>query len=259
MIIKLLVDGGDMKPGPAIGQKLGPLGINIGKVVQDVNQETKAFKGVKVPVELDIAKNKTFTIKVLSPPTTELLKKELGIEKASGDHKKVKSANASIEQVISVAKIKSSNLLATNFKAAVKSVVGSCVSAEILIENKEPKELMKDIEAGKYDKEINEQKTETSKEKRKELDNFFTNIKAQEAAAIKKAEEEKLAEEAKKAEAAAVPGAAPAAGKEAAPAAGAAAGKPAAGAKKEAAPAAGKPAAPAAAKAGAKKEAPKKK
>jgi len=251
MIIKLLVDGGDMKPGPAIGQKLGPLGINIGKVVQDVNQATKAFKGVKVPVELDIAKNKTFTIKVLSPPTTELLKKELGIEKASGDHKKIKSGNASIEQVISVAKIKSSNLLATNFKAAVKSVVGSCVSAEILIENKEPKELMKEIEAGKYDKEINEQKIDTSPEKRKQLDKFFAEIKVQEAAAVKKAEEEKLAEEAKKTEAAA---AAPAAGekKEAAPAAA----KGATG-KKEAAPAAGKKeaAAPAAAKAGGKKEA----
>jgi len=261
MIIKLLVDGGDMKPGPAIAQKLGPLGINIGKVVQDINQETKAFKGVKVPVELDIAKNKTFTIKVLSPPTAELLKKELGLEKGSGDHKKVKAANASIEQIISVAKIKSSNLLATNFKSAVKQVVGSCVSSEILIENKEPKEIMKDIDAGKYDKEINEQKTETSKEKLKELDNYFKQIKDQEAAAMKKAEEEKLAEEAKKAEAAAAPGAAPAAGKEAAPAA---AGKPAAGAKKEAAPAAGKAAAPAkgaAAKpaAGAKKEAPKKK
>ena len=100
MLIKLLVDGGDMKPGPAIGQKLGPLGINIGKVVQDVNHATKDFKGVKVPVELDIAKDKTFTIKVLSPPTTELLKKEIGIEKASGDHKKVKSGNGTNREML---------------------------------------------------------------------------------------------------------------------------------------------------------------
>ena len=46
-IIKLLIDGGDMKPGPAVGQRLGPLGINIGKVVQEVNSATKDFKGLK--------------------------------------------------------------------------------------------------------------------------------------------------------------------------------------------------------------------
>ena len=96
MIIKLLVDAGDMKPGPAVGQKLGPLGINMGKVVQDVNAATKQFKGVKVPVELIIEKDKSFTVNVLSPPTTELLKKELGIEKASGLHKKIKAGNVSI-------------------------------------------------------------------------------------------------------------------------------------------------------------------
>lgn len=249
MIIKLLVDGGDMKPGPAIAQKLGPLGINIGKVVLDVNLASKDFKGVKVPIELDIAKNKTYTIKVLSPPTAELLKKELAIEKGSGDHKKVKAANASIEQIISVAKIKSSSLLATNFKSAVKQVVGSCVSLEILIENKEPKEIIQEIDSGKFDLEINSQKTDTSKDKRKQLDNYFSELKTQEAAATKKAEEEKLAEEAKKTEATASAPAASAAGKASAPAAG----KPAAGAKKEAAPAAGKASAgkPAA---GAKKE-----
>ncbi len=200
MIIKLLVDAGDMKPGPAVGQKLGPLGINLGKVVQDVNQATKEFKGVKVPVELNINKDKSFTITVLSPPTAELLKKELGIEKGSGLHKKIKAGNASIEQIISIAKTKYPNLLASNFKAAVKSVVGTCVSLEILIENKEPKEVMQEIEEGKYDKEIKEQKTETDPEKKKQLKDFFAEIKEKQDALVKKEEEEKEAEEAKKAE-----------------------------------------------------------
>ena len=169
-IIKILVDGGNMKPGPTIGQRLGPLGINIGKVVQEVNSATKEFKGIKVPVELDIAKDKTFSVKVLSPPTTELLKKELGIEKASGEAKKIKVANASIEQIISVAKTKYQGMLANNFKSAVKSVVGSCVSSGILIENKEAKEIEKEINEGKYEKEINEMKTQTEPEKKKMLE-----------------------------------------------------------------------------------------
>jgi large subunit ribosomal protein L11 len=255
MIIQLLVDGGDMKPGPAIAQKLGPLGINIGKVVADVNAASKNFKGVKVPVELNINKDKTYTIVVLSPPTTELLKKEIGLEKASGAAKKIKVANASIEQIISVAKTKYPNMLCKDFKAAVKTVAGSCVSSGILIENKEAKETVEDIEKGIYDKEIDAQMTETSAEKKKKLDAHFADVKAQQEARIKKETEEKEAAEAKKAEAvaaagaAAVPGAA--AGKEVAAAggkegaaktaekapAGKEAAKPAAGAKAEKKPA----------------------
>jgi large subunit ribosomal protein L11 len=234
MIIKLLVDGGDMKPGPAVGQRLGPLGINLGKVLQEVNAATKSFKGVKVPVELEINKDKSFVVRVLSPPTTELLKKEIGIEKGSGLHKKIKVANAAMEQIISVSKIKYPNLLATNFKAAVKSVVGSCVSLGILIENKEPKEIMRDIEQGKYDKEIEQQKTEVTAEKKKQIASFFNDVKSKQEEAAKKEEAEKAAAEAAPAEgAAAAPGAEEK--KEAAPAKAGA--KPAAGAKKEAAPA----------------------
>ncbi len=212
MIVKLLVDAGDMKPGPAVGQKLGPLGINIGKVVQDVNEATKQFKGVKVPVELNINKDKSFSINVLSPPTTELLKKELGIEKASGLHKKIKSGNASIEQIISVAKTKHPNMLAKDFKSAVKTVVGSCISAEILIESKDPRGVIQEIDEGKYDKEIQQQKTETDTEKKKELDSFFSEIKSKQDALVKKETEEKEAEDAKKAEKAAKAAEAPAAG-----------------------------------------------
>ncbi len=233
MIIKLLIDGGDMKPGPAIAQKLGPLGINIGKVVQDINQASKEFKGVKVPVELNINKDKTFSIKVLSPPTTELLKKELKIEKASGTAKKIKIANASIEQIISIAKTKHPNMLSKSFKSAVKTVAGSCVSSGILIENKEPKEIEKEINEGKYDKEIQEMKTQTSPEKRAELDKYFAGVIAQQESMLKKEEEAKAAEEALKAAAPAAGAAAGAAGaagaeeKKAAPAAGAEEKKPA--------------------------------
>lgn len=193
MIIKLLVDAGDMKPGPAVGQKLGPLGINLGKVIQEVNQATKGFKGVKVPVELEVNKDKTFTINVLPPPTAELLKKEIGIDKGSGLHKKIKSGNASIEQIISVARIKHPNMLAKDFKSAVKTVVGSCISAEILIENKDPREIISDINSGEYDKEIKEARTETDPEKKKQLDMFFSEVKSKQEALVKKETEEKEA------------------------------------------------------------------
>src|SRR3990167_6897780 len=117
MQIKLLVEGGEMKPGPVLSQKLGPAGIPINQVIQKINDATNDFKGMKVPVELDInSSTKEFEIKVFSPPTSELLKKELGLEKCSGEQKKIKIANASIVQIISVAKTKLPNLLSKNLK-----------------------------------------------------------------------------------------------------------------------------------------------
>lgn len=246
MLIKLLVDGGEMRPGPVIAQKIGPMGINMGLVIADVNKATAEFKGTKVPVTLDVdPKTKKFKVEVSSPPTSELLKKELGLESGTGEHKKNKVGNAAIETIIKVAKVKFSNMLAKEFKSAVKSVVGSAVSLGILVEDK-GKEIIADIDAGKFDKEINAQKTDISNEKKVALKSYFEKVlKDQEA--LKKAEEAaKAAEEAAKLAAApaaakAAEGATPVAGAavkpgEAAPVAGAA--PAAAGAKVPAAKAA---------------------
>jgi len=204
MIIKLLVEGGSMKPGPAIAQKLGPLGINIGKVIQQVNDSTKNFSGLKVPVELDInTKTKNFTVTVFSPPVAELIKKELEIEKASGETKKLKAGNLSIEQIIKIAKTKQHNMLAKDLKSAVKSVIGSCVSLGVLIESKEAKEVEKEVFSGKYDKEISQGKEQTSEEKSKQLKEYFKQLRTKQEEVIRKEQEAKAAEEAAKAPAAA--------------------------------------------------------
>ena len=195
MQVKLLVDGGDMKPGPVLSQKLGPAGININQVIQKVNEATKDFKGLKVPVELDIdASTKEIEISVFSPPVSELLKKELGIEKGSGEQNKIQVANASIEQIISIAKAKLPNMLSKDLKAAVKTVVGSCVSLGILIENKPASDIEKEISEGKYDKEIQEGRTETSIEKKTELDKYFSEVKDKQDELIKQEEAAREAE-----------------------------------------------------------------
>ena len=196
MIIKLLVEGGAMQPGPALSQKLGPAGINLNQVISKVNEATENFKGLKVPVELNVnTSTKDFDVRVFSPPVSELLKKEFNLEKASGAQKKIQVANASIEQIISIAKQKMSNLLAKDLKAAVKSVVGTCASLGILVEGKPAIEIGSEIDQGKYDKEIQEEKTETSHEKRKELDDYFSELHAQQEKLIKQEEAAKAAPE----------------------------------------------------------------
>jgi large subunit ribosomal protein L11 len=197
--IKLLVEGGNMKPGPAVAQQLGPMGINMGKVISDVNSATADFKGMEVPVVLDVdAKTKEFSIDVKSPSVSALIKKELKLEKASGARLKEQSGNIAIEQVISVTKQKYPNMLANDFLGALKSVIGSCMTLGLLIESKDPKLVLEDIAEGKYNAEIESQKTEASPEKLKELNDFFKGIsakqqadKAAEEAEAKEAEEKK--------------------------------------------------------------------
>src|SRR3989344_8229511 len=152
MRIKLLIEGGEMKVNPTIAQKLGPLGLNMGKIIADVNSATSQFKGMKVPVALDIdIKTKQYKVNVSTPPTAEMIKKELGIEKGTSASLKQKVGNAAIEQIIKVAKTKQEGMLINNFKSAVKTVVGSCVSLGILIESKDAKEIENEINEGKYD------------------------------------------------------------------------------------------------------------
>ena len=199
-----------MAPGPALSQKLGPLGINMGQVIQKVNDATKNFKGMKVPVEIDVNPiTKNVEIKVFSPPTSELLKKEISVEKGSGAQDKIKVGNLSIEQVIHVAQTKQGNMLSRDLKAAVKNVVGTCVSLGILIENKHPNEIQKEIEDGKYDEEIKSEKTETSIEKKDLLNKHFQKIKEEQEKMLKAEQAVKEAEKAAADAAAATPAAKP--------------------------------------------------
>ncbi len=192
-MIRLLIEGGEMKVNPTIAQKLGPLGLNIGKIIADVNTATVTFKGMKVPVALDVdVKTKKYKIDVSTPPTAELLKKELGVERGTSASLKEKVGNAAMEQIVKVAKAKQDSMLVNNFKKAVKIVVGSCVSLGILIENKNPKEIEKDIDLGEYDEVISEQKDSASPEKLRKLGEYFKIVK-EEQDKIAKAEAEAVA------------------------------------------------------------------
>ncbi len=204
MIIKLLVDGGAMQPGPALAQKIGPLGLNVGQIIQQVNDATKNFKGLKVPVEISVEPStKKIEVSVSSPSVAELLKKELGLDKGSGLQKKQKIANASIEQIIFIAKTKQNDLLCKDLKSSVKTIIGTCVSLGILVENQSASEVGKLIDEGKFAEEIKKGLTETTSEKRKALDEYFLKVKKQQEDLAK---QEQVAKEAAEAAALAAKG-----------------------------------------------------
>lgn len=209
--VEAMIEGGKASAAPPLGPALGPMGVNIGQVIAEINKVTADFKGVKVPVKVLIdTSDKSFKIEVGTPPTAGLIKKELGIELGSGVPQKNKVGNIAMEQVIKVAKMKRASLHAKSFKSAVKQVIGSCSSLGILVENKEAKVASQDVEKGMYDDLIKKEVSEPSTEKLAELKSYLTNVQSayqKEVERLKALEAEKAAadEAAKAAAVAAAP------------------------------------------------------
>ncbi len=147
--IDVIVEGGKASAGPPLAPALAPLGVNIGQVVAKINEQTKAFSGMKVPVKVNVdPKAKTFTIEVGSPPTAEIIKKEAGIEKGSGT--KDPAGNITLAKAIAIAKAKT-NSLGKDTKETLKEILGSCVSMGVNIDGKRAKDVIKEVDAGKHD------------------------------------------------------------------------------------------------------------
>jgi len=155
--IKVLVEGGKASAGAPLGPALGPLGINIGLVVSQINEKTKGYAGMKVPVTVSIdSAKKSFEIKVGSPPTSALILKEIKLEKGSPNPKGQMQGNITIQQIKNVVGMKIDSLASYKMKSAVKEVVGVCDSMGVMVEGKRAKETIKDIEAGKFDELLKE-------------------------------------------------------------------------------------------------------
>ena len=165
--VEALVEGGKASAGPPIGSSLGPLKVNIGQVVSEINKKTESFKGMKVPVKIVVdTDTKDFVITVGTPPVSQLIQKELNLQKGSGIPNKDKVGNIAIEEVIKIALMKQDSMFVNNLKSAVKTVAGSCNAMGLLIDGKTSSEINKDIDAGKYDKEINQSITTVPEEKK---------------------------------------------------------------------------------------------
>ena len=161
----MLVEGGKATAAPPLGPALGPMGVNIGQVVADINKKTAEFKGMQVPVTVIVDKDtKKHEITVGTPPASALIKKEANLESGSGKPNTEKVADLLIEQIIKIAKMKGDDTLGKNTKQKVKEIVGTCDSMGILVEGKDARDTMRDIEAGMFDEEIKLEKTELSAE-----------------------------------------------------------------------------------------------
>ena len=150
--IKVLVEGGKASAGAPLGPALGPLGVNIGDVVAKINEKTSSYAGMKVPVIVDVdAGTKSFEIFVGSPPTSALIKKEIGIDKGSSNPKTEIKGNVSMQQIKNVVEMKIEKLASYKMKSAAKEIIGVCNSMGLTVEGKPAKEAIKEINEGKFD------------------------------------------------------------------------------------------------------------
>ncbi len=162
--IKALVDGGKATPAPPLGPSLAPTKVNIGQVIAAINEKTKEFGGMQVPVTIKINPDtKEFEISVGSPSVAALIKKELKTEKLAKAPFKVFEKDGvkeefkeslKFDQIVKIAKMKQDDLKTEDLKKAVKQVVSSCVSSGVYVEGKMPKAILKEINEGKWDEKI---------------------------------------------------------------------------------------------------------
>ncbi|MEM5804662.1 MAG: 50S ribosomal protein L11 [Candidatus Aenigmatarchaeota archaeon] len=165
--IKVMVEGGKAVPGPPLGPALATAKVNVGKVVADINEKTKEFKGIKVPVEVVVnTDTKEYEISVGSPPISQMIKKEIKAEKLSSTPWSKPAAkegeaapkefkeSITMEALIKIAISKKDSMKTPDLKAAVKEALGSCLSCGVMVEGKNPKEIIKEISEGKWDSKI---------------------------------------------------------------------------------------------------------
>ncbi|RXE57087.1 50S ribosomal protein L11 [Methanoculleus taiwanensis] len=150
-VVEVLVSGGKATAGPPLGPALGPLGINVKAVVDEINKKTAEFNGMQVPVTVTVDDKKNFTVDVGIPPTTALVMKEVGTAKGAAEPNTQNVGNLPLEAAVRIARMKFDNMLSYELKSAVKEVVGTCVSIGVTVEGLKPKEMIQAINSGVYD------------------------------------------------------------------------------------------------------------
>jgi len=154
--ISSLVTGGEASAGPPLGPALGPMGVNILQIISAINEKTKEFQGMKIPVTVSVdTDTKKWEIEVGIPSASALLLKDAGIQKGSGTSGTEWVGEVSADMIAKIAKVKLETSYASSLKSVAKQIVGTCVSLGIKVEGKTPKEFTAEIDEGKWDSKLN--------------------------------------------------------------------------------------------------------
>ena len=132
-IIKLHIPGGQANPSPPVGPALGQHGLNIMEFCKAFNETTKDKQGLIIPVVISVYEDKSFSFITKAPPVAVLLKKAVGIAKASGEPNKEKIGSVSRKQLEEIARTKLKDFNTEAIDKAMKTVEGTARSMGIEI------------------------------------------------------------------------------------------------------------------------------
>ena len=143
--VSVLVEGGKATPGPPLGPALGPLGVNVVQVVAQINEQTKGFAGMRVPVVVKVdPATRAFTLVVGRPPVAALLLKEAKKEKGSGKPKGEVLGDVSLDAVRTIAEAKGADLFGRSIEEKMNQVIGTCTSMGLTVDGQDPRALLKE-------------------------------------------------------------------------------------------------------------------
>jgi large subunit ribosomal protein L11 len=132
-VVKLQMPAGKATPAPPVGPALGQYGINIMEFVRSYNERTASMAGSIVPAEITIYEDRSFTFVTKAPPASDLLRKAAGVEKGSGQNRRVKVGKITRQQLEEIAKIKMPDLNTDSLEAAMRIIEGTARSMGIEI------------------------------------------------------------------------------------------------------------------------------
>jgi len=133
-VIKLQIPAGKANPAPPVGSALGQHGVNIMAFCKEYNERTAAQAGSIIPAEITIYEDRSFTFITKMPPTAELLKKALGVEKGASDSGREKIGKLSRDKLREIAQLKAKDLNATSIEGAERIIEGTARSMGIEID-----------------------------------------------------------------------------------------------------------------------------
>ncbi len=156
--VSALVVGGEANAGPPLGPSLGPLGVNVMLIVKDINEKTKDYAGMRVPVKVNVdTETKQFDVEVGVPTASALIVKTAAVEKGSGKPNTEFAGNLSFDGLLKITRSKKGQSYGKTLKSIAREVAGSCVSMGIKIEDKDPREFQKELSEGKWDDKFPEE------------------------------------------------------------------------------------------------------
>lgn len=133
-VVKLQLPAGKATPGPPVGSSLGPHGINIAAFTKEFNDRTASQTGLIIPVVITIYVDRSFSFVLKTPPAAVLIKKALGLDKASAKPNKQKVGKLTKEQVKQIAETKMPDLNAGSLEAAMSMIAGAARSMGVEVE-----------------------------------------------------------------------------------------------------------------------------